>query len=109
MTNYKTVTDFKTIIDSKINTITDTETRQKVSDLLDYAVRTENQASEEVRTEAAVAAAKNRPQRPRPDGNENAQFYREQIDFSCIEDATLLQAIQELLDYLEELEHRLFS
>ncbi len=89
MSTFNTVAQYKTAILAEISSIEDDTTRRIIQDLIIYAENTE---------------AENRELRPRPDGTENAAFYRVNINLNNILSESLRNLIEELLTLVERLE-----
>ncbi len=94
MSATNSVHDYEQIILAEISAIQDQATLHNIYDLLEHAKKEEKKAE-------------NRDLRPRPDGSENAAYYRSVIDFNLIPSTTLKDAINNLLDYLTSLENLL--
>lgn len=90
MTTVKTLADFKPAILTELPSVQDAVTRRMIHELIAYAETTEQEAD-------------NRDQRPRPDGKENAAYYRKVIDLEALP-AQLADLIEHLLRYLETIE-----
>ncbi len=89
-----TVSDFEQLILDEIDVIQDASTIRTIYDLIEHAKKEEKKAE-------------NRELRPRPDGTENAAYYRSAINFGNIPSTTLVDNINDLLNYLETLENLL--
>lgn len=94
MSTTNSVYDYEQLILAEIAVIQDQATVHTIYDLIDHAKKEEKKAE-------------NRDLRPRPDGTENAAYYRSAIDVNLIPSSSLQTAINDLLDYLENLENLL--
>lgn len=88
------VSEFEQLILDEIDVIQDASTTRTIYDLIEHAKKEEKKAE-------------NRELRPRPDGTENAAYYRNAIIFANIPSTSLVDNINDLLDYLEEIENLL--
>lgn len=91
MSSNISMSGFEMKIQSEIEIIQDQATSRTIYELIQHGKKKEKEAE-------------NRKLRPRPDGTENAAFYRNAIDFTLIPSVSLIEAIEGLLSYLEEIE-----
>ncbi|MEM9919226.1 MAG: hypothetical protein AAF990_14080 [Bacteroidota bacterium] len=94
MTTYATVLEYENAISPELNAVQDAELRRTIMDLLQYSKDKEKEKQE----------ADNRELRPRPDGAENAAYYRANIDMDSLPTTTLKDLIEGLLAFVESLE-----
>lgn len=92
MSTSETVAGFELRILAEIDSIQDPATTRTIYELMEYARKKEKEAE-------------NRGLRPRPDGGESIDYYRDTLNFGLIPSPTLRAAIQELLDFVAELEN----
>lgn len=102
MSTFTTVAEYETAILAEIDSIEDGATRRIIQDLISYAKNTEEKVAEESESEA-----ENRPQRPRPDGSENAAYFRNIINEDNLPSESLKALVEDLLQLAENLENQL--